>query len=174
MDHGTETMLSSTSLVGKAALPVPKLIPVRLLWWPLLRIWHRCARHVFLIVYGSDKYGWEAWRTGSMEPPWPGCQAELFPGVCSCTTARRQMLSSMSLAGKAALPVPALIPASRLPVAISSNPVWARPEDQVEELPVILHAMQPKCSDDVSVTLRMQQQFLGFISLLVEHSSWQW
>lgn len=50
-----------------------------------------------------------------------------------------------------------------------SSSVLARPEDQVEELPAILHAVQPQCSDDV--TLQMQQQFLGFISLLVERSS---
>lgn len=41
-----------------------------------------------------------------MEPPWPGCQAELFLSVCSW----RQMLFIMSLAGKAALLVPALYP----------------------------------------------------------------
>jgi hypothetical protein len=35
MDHDTETMLSSMSLVGKTALPVPALLPAWVLRWPL-------------------------------------------------------------------------------------------------------------------------------------------
>lgn len=42
MDHGAETMLSSMSLVSKAALLVSVLIPVRCLWLLLpLRLRHR-------------------------------------------------------------------------------------------------------------------------------------